>query len=746
MSLYSDLNEVLTPYAQKIKNLKADLGAQDVVEKTRLCIPAGTAVDFPGDGFYIQNPFSENQTGSVSIDLYDENGDGITITKVSDSSVVTSDGHWGYSYNPKYSRVIVWISGTSLHVNKISNWTESYSVITTIPPESYDYVLSSVPKTIKFSHRMTYNCVSMSSTPEFDKSINDSTILRHLTEHVDKNISLNNLFDRKPAVLRLNADNASGSPALYNRYPIENGHYFNLPMSNSTAPKVVVFYDASGNVIYPTDIFTKRTSYQTCSIQQRYSFEYVDGTLTVYEWYAHGSIPDYPLPAYTVIVGTCGFENNAVPAYISMEASFNCVYTDAEDASDNDQFISIIDDGNFGFSDQLANIAEGSIKNGFGDVTDFGRWLKSQFVYQANRKQHALRISTFNVARYGQKHWYRIKQFYQEHGVDIAGLQEVSYPLGDGSSLMNNVFADYFESWQFKHFSENGDAYPQNERIFMSTSDYQIASTEEVYYQTQKIDSSGDHRYYTKCEFFLPRYMDKRGSEYLKMSVYNTQLEVSSPNTRLAQAQELCAVAVADTNPFIVILGDTNDFALDKPIWKVFADAGFEPVVSTNTATVSGAKDFNCIDNFFLSSRLSALGYDVINAYDYMFESSSGSNPLSDHDMVHADICLDYSDIRCINVRIKYGTPVVTSKGVVKDRIETGADAGITFAYDWLSSSDTVQIQLVPDVGYTLGTIKVLDCQIANSNAFSVNGDTISIDGTKLIGDVYIECTCTASS
>lgn len=33
-----------------------------------------------------------------------------------------------------------------------------------------------------------------------------------------------------------------------------------------------------------------------------------------------------------------------------------------------------------------------------------------------------------------------------------------------------------------------------------------------------------------------------------------------------------------------------------------------------------------------------------------------------------------------------------------------------------------------------------------NTEAFSISGDTITIDGTKLVGDVLITCACTASS
>lgn len=715
-------------------------------EKIRLCIPANTLVDYPGDGYFVNSPITPAPQGGLFIYLYDSDGNGITITRISDDTIVSSNGSFRYSYNTTGDPIIVFLSNMKIYVR----WARGYVNSDFVPPEdeTYTYTLSAFPAKIKFNHTMTYNCISWDEAAEFDYAINNISVLNNLTNYLNKNLNINKLFTSIPAILRLHPYdvNKNVSSTKYNIYPIKEGHYFSLPMINDITRSAVVFYDINGNIIYPTGIIDPNEglivnkSSGTCAMQKRYSFEYQNGQITMYLWYAHGSIPSYPLPAFTERQGTYGFENDAIPAYISIEGSYNCVFTDTTNINNNYQFTHINTDENFGFANQLANIAENSIKTGFGDGTDFGRWFKSQFVYQLNRMRHAFRISTFNVARYGQVHWYRIKQFYQEHGVDIAGLQEVSYPLGDTGYL--KVFSDYFSSWQFTQFSTNGSAYPINERMLMSTSDYQIVSTEEVYYQTQKIDSSGDHRYYTKCEFRLPKYMDKRGSEYLKMSVYNTQLEVSSPNTRLAQAQELCAAALADPNPFIVILGDMNDFQLNKPNYAVFENAGFTGIVSVNTSTTSGIEDGGSIDNIFVSSRLQALDYNVINAYDYMFNSVSGSNPLSDHDMVYADVKFDYSDIRCVNIRATYGTPVVTAKGTV---LERGTD-NKTWGYDWLPATGTLSVRIVPDDGYVLGTIKAYDCRMDNTQAFVISGDTITIDGTKLVGDVLITCACTAQT
>lgn len=352
------------------------------------------------------------------------------------------------------------------------------------------------------------------------------------------------------------------------------------------------------------------------------------------------------------------------------------------------------------------------------------------FIRKMNDARHAMRIATFNIKGSGgfyQNNWPTLKECLADHGVDICGLQEVYFPLQDKAGY--GTFAKYFKSEQFPYVSDNGDAYGvevgsteigKNERMLLSR--YPMGETTETYYTTQVPD--GDYRYLAKTEITLPRYMDKRGSEKLKMSVYNTQLEVMYAATTQAQAREIVEIVAQDENPFIIILGDTNDFTIDKEVWKIFEEAGFIPVVSTNTATVAGTYDFNCIDNFFLSKRIKALNHDVIGAQDYPWDRQT---MLSDHDLVIADVELDYSDIRCLNYKTLFCS-VETSHG-----------------RDWMTNEETVTVTIKPYDGFELSSVKVQDMGVNITNTVYADG-VVTLTGADLRGDVFIDATAVSTA
>lgn len=369
---------------------------------------------------------------------------------------------------------------------------------------------------------------------------------------------------------------------------------------------------------------------------------------------------------------------------------------------------------------------------------EHARRIRTEIIRENNRTRHAFRIGTFNIARNGQAHWYKIRECFQNYGLDICGLQEVQYPNGDdpgtSSASMHKKLSEYFNTWQFDSFSTNGaygefsnnGNYPNNVRCVMAGNGFEVDSSVETFLQEQNL-GDGDYRYVEKCVMSLPRYKDKRGSENLKLSIYNTQLEVRGASIAQAQAREILAMAQADPNPFIIIMGDTNDFTLDKKVWEIFDEGGFTPVVDTNTSTVAGTEDFNCIDNFFVSPRIKAMDWNVVWAQDWPWVRATGAknNQLSDHDLVYADLQLDYSDIRCVNLFLTNCTT--------------------TWTRGWLSDSETVAITITPDTGYQLPAQpnKMLDCMIANPEALSYSNGTITIDGSKLIGDVYIKMVAT---
>ena len=498
----------------------------------------------------------------------------------------------------------------------------------------------------------------------------------------------------------------------------------------------IYFYDANSDVMFLHDENGDPVSIQHGTLgkiflQNRETMEF-DGTKMTIRLYLGIDAFNANQPSN---VNVYWFDE--VPTYIQTERALSYEILSTAQIPSDMLFTKYDKEKSRGFLEQInTEIVEYEISS-LSTRDEYARRFRTEIIRENNRTRHAFRIGSFNIARYGQAHWPTIKKCLQNYGIDICGLQEVSYPNGDNpnSSAVDGhtKLSEYFDSWQFDSFSTNGaygefpnnGSYPNNVRCMMAGNGFKVDSSVETFLQEQNL-GDGDYRYVEKCVMSLPRYKDKRGSENLKLSIYNTQLEVRGASIAQAQAREILAMAQADPNPFIIIMGDTNDFTLTKEVWKIFDNAGFTPVVNTNTSTVAGTEDFNCIDNFFISSRISALDWNVVWAQDWPWTKTGTVRPmLSDHDLVYADLQLDYSDIRCVNLFLTNCTT--------------------TWTRGWLSDSETVTITITPDTGYQLPAQpnKMLDCMIANPEALSYSNGTVTIDGSKLIGDVYIKMVAT---
>lgn len=360
-----------------------------------------------------------------------------------------------------------------------------------------------------------------------------------------------------------------------------------------------------------------------------------------------------------------------------------------------------------------------SLISGFvSDTDELARRIKAEIIWQTNAMRHAIRLCTFNIGRNEKRNWYKIKEVMEEYGVNIVGMQEVTNPLvGEGDDL----FANYFYGWQFKNISDNGDIRPINERMLATTEGYTIDSTEEKF-----LGLFTDYRYVAKSVVSLPKYMDKRGSENLKMSIYNFQFEVSG-NYAQTNAADVLTLLENDENPFIILMGDTNDFSNDKLVWKMFEDAGYTPIVGKGTSTTTAEGPFEVIDNFFVNSRIKPLGYDTFNSAEHPFEYNGNMVALSDHNPVFADIQLDYSDIHCITATLE------------------NASITISNGRTWISDDETVTVTLTVDNGYSLA-ISSNDFIIRDAGAKiqsevysgDTTGGTITLVGSQLRGDVNI--------
>lgn len=422
------------------------------------------------------------------------------------------------------------------------------------------------------------------------------------------------------------------------------------------------------------------------------------------------------------------FDSQPVTMMFTVPVSLNKAFREGEELESGELLHTKIDtEKSTGLIEQIglniADLAWSALTGGdFTEIDETRRKLKSAMIRHTNAMNDAIRLGTFNIKGSGgfsKNNWRMLKICFENFGIDICGLQEVSFPLNEPK------FKDYFEGWLFPYASENGDDYRKgdgaeyegkNERMLLSK--FPIDSTEETF-----LSLGTDYRYVAKSVLSLPRYHDKRGSENLKMSVYNTQLEVGSPEMAQAQARMILAMAQADENPFVIIMGDSNDFTLTKEVWKIFENGGFTPVIDTLTATTGGTWDSGCIDNFFINHRIKAVNWDVIFAQRFPWYNNE---MLSDHDLVIADVQLDYSDIRCIYTNLTNCT--------------------IDYTKGWFTPEETVTITVTADSGYTFQSMSVCDCQMVNEEAFTISDNTVIIDGSKLTGDVYLRATAVEES
>lgn len=382
----------------------------------------------------------------------------------------------------------------------------------------------------------------------------------------------------------------------------------------------------------------------------------------------------------------------------------------------------VYDEDNPGLIDQIKNdVVTGILENA--SSSELGRWMKFNAIKEANRKIHAFRVASFNIYGAGQHkaNWTRVKEAIQNFGVDLIGFQEVYDPLG---TLTDELFASTMMGWHLSQFSDSA-LFAGNSRIVAATSDFVFVGAEEVKYTQQA--NYGD-RYYVRAEFRLPMWKHKNWSHYIKVSVYNTQLEVGTStaytNTRLAQAAELIAAMQADTNPFVILVGDFNEMSTDRSTFAAIAAAGFTPVLADDSTPTASRGYY---DNIFINDRISIVDSDVI-PYSDMFLYPS--NQLSDHDLVFADLVFDYSNIIAVK--------------------KAGDHCTISGVEDWLDRRQTepVVVTVTADSGYTVSAISCGQGNndlTYNNGAVVKSGNTITIKPNLVIGDVWITVTTVES-
>lgn len=734
-----------------------NLALDDAIKIDPVIIHASENVAFLGNGTYYPYPMTF-LTSTISIKFRDSNNNILFLYDENENLIPASYQHPTLGGLELPKRCTITVDGTDVYLKLYLNkdeydagyarnnyhwhFTEIPTVIYTNAPITFnrmyteevapDHITTLNPQNEEMYEQIESYVLDSDRTEEYaDQKANSFLKTENFASAVTSLIPVNRfneVFNTIPVIIPENTKQ---------EFP-GDGAYFPYPLLFTATADNVFFYNASDEVLFLYDENNNKLpqKYQHPTIGS-FSFSrrnklVIDGTDVYYCIYINKTEYDSGISR-----DDYHWHFLEKPAYIrttNIPISFQIPYFETIDQA-NQILTKINTETSIGLLDQIGEFVYSKQFASLDNQDEFARRLTTKVIRDANKMNHLFRIATFNIARYGQGHWYKIKECLQNYGIDICALQEVSYPQGGGGSTMNNTLKGFFTSWQFSSFSDNGNVgefpnngnYPNNVRNLMTGNGFAIDSTVETYLSVQA--QSGDYRYVAKSVVSLPKYMDKRGSDKLKLSIYNTQLEVVSATVAEAQAREILSMAQSDENPFVIIVGDTNDFTLEKNVWKIFKNGGFAPIINTNSSTTAGVEDFNCIDNIFLSSRVKAKSYNIVCAQEYPFIHRTTRvqyGALSDHDLVFADIEFDYSDIRCVNLVLDHCTT--------------------TWTKGWLNNQETISFAIVADNGYVLPNApnKMLDCMMANSEALSYSNGIVTIDGTKLVGDVFIKMVATA--
>lgn len=541
-------------------------------------------------------------------------------------------------------------------------------------------------------------------TEEVLQTIEDAAELKRLWSDNEENIktseNLGRVFDVEETILEGGV-----------QYPFKIGEYSKYPMviplSNDKNWQLY-FKDSDGNFINGTD-----SDGHTVGRPDIGTWSFRSDSILVITSEKGGRIDIYvTMDEFNERKphASTSFTFNSTPQYIIFGSRVSHDRQFFEEQSENKLLRSRINAiQSWGLLEQINDYVQGKVDARFND--DLKQRVRIESIRTMNETRDALRIGTYNIygAGQGQANWDCVREQIKDYGLDICAMQEVKDPLAVGG--FTKLFADEMTNWVMPYASTNGDAYPTNTRSTVSR--YPIVSCSE--YEFEKWSS--DRRYLQKCEIQLPLHQDRVGSDQIKLSVYNTQLEVlpgtGNATNRIAEAQQILADIANDMNPFIIVCMDSNDFSPDKEIWKMFEEAGFTYAISIKTQTVRDQD--NCIDQIFVNKNLHVLNSDVINSMLYKFYSSEGYRAVSDHDLCFADIQFDYDGFYCIKQTL---TNVTTDCDVVT-----------------IDNNEPLTINLTAHNGFMLGTVKVR--MGANDVTSSVYADGV-ITIQKVMGDISI--------
>lgn len=288
--------------------------------------------------------------------------------------------------------------------------------------------------------------------------------------------------------------------------------------------------------------------------------------------------------------------------------------------------------------------------------SEFLSAMRCMTVREINKRDHAWRFGNFNMwVINGISGWYNTRKMLMDYGIDFCGFEECTHASGTGTVSLSK----FLNGWQFPYgFIGNlTDGTDPVDKDFVSR--FEVLSSEKLYFTTLSSNAS-----YINCKVQLPRYMDIYNPKRI-LSVYVVHFAITGDANKIAIANELLAKIATDTSDFIVICGDTNDFGdteESKKYWRTLEAGGFRPTIPIDTKTITQdiigqesdeypEKQWrnNSIDQFLVSDNIELVSYGVINTKDEYADPSCNKSratdnepALSDHDFVYADLRFKY--------------------------------------------------------------------------------------------------------
>lgn len=258
------------------------------------------------------------------------------------------------------------------------------------------------------------------------------------------------------------------------------------------------------------------------------------------------------------------------------------------------------------------------------------RYARFAALRAANERQSAYRFGTYNtfVSR-GDNGFYLLREMAFDYALDFLGMQECAYP---GSTVQAAMYP-----WQFPYDTGTVTVTGGTNIPVPAVSRFVITGTEDIELK--------ESRHCLKISINLPQ--NKHYPRVPTLSVYNYHGSLNVSN-RLAEIQTMLDVIDEDTADFIIIMGDTNsevDQQGHRQSWDMWEAAGFTAVHHGESPTWPSQVNpshYSSMDNIFVSSHINVLGYNIVPWQDYMLPNNL---PLSDHDMVYADLQFDFDAV-----------------------------------------------------------------------------------------------------